>query len=282
MTPRAGFALAMALATLAACGGDEGALSPLALGDETHEGDASAPEEPKEDAGLDATVDASHEPADAATPKRVLLQRNPFGNVAETRNLLWDGDFELSSPFSDQYGWLTGAPFSYSFTGARIGPECRSGIKCAALAKGKYLVGIGVARRDARLEASVWVRAPLASCAKVSVELTSLTGQVDPDVKLPLVDEGADEGWCHYRVTADARATKTYLSIHNKSADTVIVDDAVLKAAPPLQALTIAAGAPTAEEAASLAEVRAGIASLLGPHDPPPNGARRALEAWKR
>jgi hypothetical protein len=276
----------MVLAALAACGSDEGALSPLALGDEHGGGDASAHEPVKQDAGLDAATDAdadaSHEPEDAAAPKRVVYHRNPFGNVAETKNLLWDGDFELSSPFSDQYGWLTGAPFSYSFTGARIGPECRSGIKCAALAKGKYLIGIGVAVRDAPLEASVWVRAPLASCAKVNVELMSLTGQADPDIKVPVVDEGADAAWCHYHVIAAPRATKTYLSIHNKSADIVIVDDAVLKAALPLQALTMAAGAPTAEEAASRAEVRAGIASLRGPHDPPPNEARRALEAWKR
>jgi hypothetical protein len=177
---------------------------------------------------------------------------------------------------------LTGAPFSYAFTGGRIGPECRSGIKCASLAKGKYLVGIGVSATKTGLDASVWVHAAPSMCGKVRVDLTSLTAMTDPDVNVPLVEENPDDSWCHYHVIADARATKTYLSIHNKSADSVIVDDAVLKAAPPLQALTMAAGAPTAEEAASLAMVRAGIASLKGPHDPPPNAAQMALRAWKR
>ncbi|MBM4359336.1 MAG: hypothetical protein FJ096_14635, partial [Deltaproteobacteria bacterium] len=38
--------------------------------------------------------------------RRTVTTRNPFGNVAVSDNLLWDGDFEWLSSFADQYAWL--------------------------------------------------------------------------------------------------------------------------------------------------------------------------------
>ena len=124
--------LVAALAAVSGCTVDEDATAPV---ESFKQGEGGGPLGPS-DAGPNET--------DAAPPKRTVLHRNPFGNVAKTENLLWDGDFEMSSPFSDEYGWLTGPPFSYAFSGVRIGAECRSGIKCAVLPKKKYLVAIGV------------------------------------------------------------------------------------------------------------------------------------------
>ena len=45
------------------------------------------------------------DPPDPPAVKRTVIERNPFGNVEASQNLLWDGDFEWSSPFTDQYGW---------------------------------------------------------------------------------------------------------------------------------------------------------------------------------
>ena len=39
-------------------------------------------------------------------PRRTVIERSPYGNVKASQNLLWDGDFEWSSPFADQYGWI--------------------------------------------------------------------------------------------------------------------------------------------------------------------------------
>src|SRR5262245_9380671 len=100
---------------------------------------------------VDASTIADAEPTtdggalDAGPPKRTIEQRNAFGNVAETENLLWDGDFEWFSAFSDQYGWLAGTSMltlGYSFRDIRVGTICRSGLKCAGMAKKTVLAGI--------------------------------------------------------------------------------------------------------------------------------------------
>jgi hypothetical protein len=86
------------------------------------------------------------------TPIRTVHQRNPFGNVAASDNLLWDGDFEWSGAFLAQYAWSSGK--SWKTSG---GPEievlaaCHSGMKCARVKKGGSIGGIGVSRGHRRL-----------------------------------------------------------------------------------------------------------------------------------
>ena len=176
------FALALAIT---GCGADP--LTPVPQDNAT----------PDLDAGTDAPDGSGGGGGDEpSAPKCTVLQRNPFGNVAESENLLWDGDFEWSSPFSDQYGWLKGPPLSYAFDGVEIGSVCRSGIKCASLKKGKILVAIGVASKDASLLASFWMKPADGSCSGVTAELFGLTSNGDEDVAIGATSEAPDaSGW---------------------------------------------------------------------------------------
>lgn len=239
--------------------------------------DAGAP--PPDDAGIDAEPPP---PADAGLPRRTIEQRNPFGNVAETENLLWDGDFEWTSPFSDQYGWLSGPPLGYSFSGARIGAECHSGIKCAAVKKKGNLAGIGVAVAGSKLDVSFWAHVKKGGCDGVKATVISLFSNADPSAPvtpdLPLA--GAD-GWCHYHSVIDARKVKPYFLITNNTGDEILVDDAVMKKAPPTTGLSVKHLPPTSEDAAAVAQARVELLALRGPHDAPPTPAKRALEAWR-
>lgn len=260
---RGAVALAIVLAapSLTGCGGEE-ALRPL----------------PGEDAGV--PEDAG---TDAAPPKRIVLSRNPFGNVAERDNLLWDGDFEWSSPVSDQYGWLTGTPYSFASPSIRIGAECRSGIKCAAIPEGKVIVGIGVAAEGQNLLASFWAKLPGPACDGVDAMLFGLFDDPDPDTPIGAESAAPDEqGYCLYSAVAPERIGKTYLYIKNMTDADVVIDDALLKAVPKSTAVSIPMRPPTADQVAALAAAVQGIKDLLGPHDPPPNAARRAVERWAR
>ena len=232
-----------------------------------------------DDAGIDAEPPP---PADAGLPRRTIEQRNPFGNVAETENLLWDGDFEWTSPFSDQYGWLSGPPLGYSFPGARVGAECHSGIKCAAVKKKGSLAGIGVAVAGSKLDVSFWAHVKKGGCDGVKATVISLFANADPTAPvtpdLPLA--GAD-GWCHYHSVIDARKVKPYFLIANNTGDEILVDDAVMKQAPPTTGLSVKHLPPTSEDVAAIAQARVELLALRGPHDAPPTAAKRALEAWK-
>ncbi len=243
-------------------------------------------------------------PPDAGPPKRTVLQRNPFGDVAETDNLLFDGDFEWSSPFSDEYGWFQGQ--SPTVTDVVIGPDCRSGIKCARLAAHQSMVGIGVASKGTELEVSVWVHFddPSTPCSSAKVTLIDrfagsggpLTAG-DPDVHLVAGDPDQG-GWCRLEGVSPPRANRSFLNVLNTSAGKMLVDDAVLKRlagsspapappksgvagsppAPPALPGPIDAWVPTAEESSDLVRVRALLAEWAKPHDGRPNEAQRAFE----
>jgi len=260
-----------ALAALGACGGEGDPIDPVPV---LLSGDAGVP---LPDAGPDA------EPPDPPV-KRTVMERNPFGNVAESENLLWDGDFEWSSPFADQYGWLTGSKQSlgYSFDGVKIGAACRSGIKCATVPKNRVLVGIGVGSKGHKLEASFQAKPSTPSCADINAELISESSDGSPDAPLTPVAESPDAGgWCRFGVVAEERPEKTYLFISNETDGEILVDDAVMKTAPKGVAIQVAQRVPTAFAIEELEAVRAELRRRKGPHDPPPNAARRAFEKWR-
>jgi hypothetical protein len=245
--------------------------------------------EPAGDAGAGAGGGGG-EGGEAPTPppKRTVLQRSPFGNVAAAENLLWDGDFEWASPFSDQYGWLKGRPLSYAFDGVVVGPACKSGVQCASLAKGKALAGLAVAAKGRGLSVSFVASPPAgAACAVVEAALLGLFGGDDPDVDVPALSEmPGDDGYCAYGVTSEEWTYKPFLYIANKSDGEILVDDAVVLGMeagakwqgtrPPRDA----AGPLPAARVAELDEARADLAKLRGPWDPPPNAAKGALERW--
>lgn len=246
------------------------------------EGLNPAPGGPVSDAG----PDDGGPRLDAGPVKRTVEQRNPFGNVAETENLLWDGDFEWFSAFSDQYGWYAGnSPnnLDFTFTDIRVGGVCRSGLKCAGLAKGHIIAGIAVASQGHKLEASFWAHLTKGSCDGVHAFVAALVTMADPDVKVTSMQMAPDfNGWCFYDTIVDARSTKPYLLIENETGDDVVIDDAVLKKVEDKQHVTAWHGPLTAEETTMLDQARASLIRLRGPHDAPPNEARRAYERMQR
>lgn len=267
--------MAIAIAQTAACGGEGEPFAPLAT--ETMPPAADAGSTPEPDAGEEPKPDGG------GVVRRTVEQRNPFGHVAKAKNLLWDGDFEWHSPFADQYGWIPYPPSAAS-GGIRIGAACRSGIKCAAIPKGKGLIAIGVGYRGFSLEVSVWSKPKDGACEDVTVALVSDGASPgDPDAPIPAVSPAPDaSGWCHHHAVVAERARKPYLYVKNGTTDEIVIDDAVVEPASPSQPIEAPAGPLTADAAEELESVKALVRSARGPNDPPPNAARRALEAWMK
>jgi hypothetical protein len=259
---------------LAACSSEGGLLPPAPAPSVAPTGDAGPPP----DAGGGGQGGA---PTEA---KRLVIERSPFGNVSVADNLLWDGDFEWSSAFSDQYGWLFGPPFGFSLPPATVGAVCRSGLKCMRLEDNDSLLGIGVGSTAPALEASVFVKPDPAGtgCADVAVALISLSLSAnEPDVEVPLESE-VDAGWCRFRGATGRREGKQYLYVDNNSDADVLVDDAVLRrldTAP--SAVHLGVRSPRPELVPRLAEAREALRQLR-PSDPPPRPGKEAFESWLR
>lgn len=181
--------------------------------------------------GAGSTVGAGGGSVPTPVPGRTVLQRNPFGHVSVSDNLLWDGDFEWLSSFTDQYGWLTGPSdtgIGYELPIQVIGAACKSGMKCIELPKGWLAVGLAVASQGHDLEASLAVAAE-GDCASVEVVLFNLDGQ-DPDESIPFAE--TVDGWCRYRAIVPERKRAVALYVRNDTPGPIRVDDAVVRRAP--------------------------------------------------
>jgi hypothetical protein len=252
-------------------------------------GCGSDPVAPKPDGGTGGSApDAGTggAPPDAGPVRRTVTQRNPFGNVAETENLLWDGDFEWFSAFSDEYGWLAGSSpqsIGYSFSDVRLGAVCRSGLKCAGVKNKHIIVGIAVASQGHKIEASFWAHLTKGTCDQVTALVADLGEGADPDVTVTPVDKAPDAaGWCQFDTVVDARAAKSYLYIDNGTGADLVVDDAVIKKVDSMMSVKAWHGPITGALFADLDAARAAVRRLRGPHDAPPSPARKAFEQWRK
>ncbi|MBK8258659.1 MAG: hypothetical protein IPK82_39120 [Polyangiaceae bacterium] len=212
------------------------------------------------------------------TVVRTVEQRNPFGNVTASDNLLWDGDFEWKSPFSDQYGWYYGPPYGYTLPAATIGAECQSGVKCITVPKNKALIGIGVGVASGGLEISVHVKPKLADCSKVDVALLDIDSFQKDSTIAPTSAAPSASGWCLYKVEVASYPSKVYLLMDNNTGDSMVVDNAVVKK------VNIPQGPPPPPASISPQvlsrrnEARASLPTLQGPIIPPKTPAQRAFE----
>ncbi len=263
--------LSVGIATLG-CGDDEALLEPLSR-----------------DAGIEAAVDAAAPETGApdATPlpmKRQVFQRNPFGNVAASDNLLWDGDFEWHSSFGAQYGWVNAVTVISvgAFSQVRASAQCKSGLKCGYLTQNQRVAAIGVSPSKSKVHASLWARVPTADCSDVGVKLISCDYAADPDVPVLDADGVPDaDGFCHYEVVAAERQRATCLFVETRFAEgEAIIDDAVLRAAPPGAAQSDAMGAPSARDVEVAEEARRAIKKWLRPGAPAPTRESQELKRW--
>ena len=181
----------------------------------------------------DATTTGTTTSGGGATPvpKREVYQRNPFGNVAETGNLLWDGDFEFRPPFASQYGWYqaeSSSLFGVGNTKQVVGVRCRSGLKCARLETDNVLLGLAVSSEGNDLSVSFWAKPDSGTCLDVEAWLISQETTAFSDAILPESDSPAAGGWCHFLGLVAEQTHAQYLYIHNRSDSDVIIDDAVI------------------------------------------------------
>src|SRR5262245_48727286 len=179
---------AFGLALIGACGGDE-----VLRGSSV----------PERDAGPDValTPDAGSADAPPLEVKRRVFTRNPFGNVGASDNLLWDGDFEWQSAFAQQYGWVDAASLITvsAFGQIRVGPTCKSGMKCGYLTQGQKIAAIGVSPSQGAVSASVWIKPSTTDCSDLAVLLFACDYGDDPDVPLIDADGKPDaDGWCEF------------------------------------------------------------------------------------
>jgi hypothetical protein len=180
------------------------------------------------------TTDPPDEPP--VEPLRTVLDRNPFGNVAASENLLWDGDFEWTSPFTDQYGWYQ-LPASLVLEEVVVGPACRSGVKCARVGRSDEILGIAVGAPDEVLVAKAHVKfepddeGVTPACSEAAVIVLDLDGlgPTDESVELPLVTPTPDvTGYCVFAGEIAPRNNKPYVYVENNGKSTMLVDDVTL------------------------------------------------------
>ena len=228
-------------------------------------------------------------PPPDAPVKRVVHQRNPFGNVAATDNLLWDGDFEWRPSFPEQYGWLVGNGFGFGFGLPNLGtgPRCRSGIKCAVLTPGQSILGIAVGSEGSDLLISFWGHPDGGACDSIVSSLSPAIFNAPPSAIIEPVDaEPGEDGWCRYEAVAENSEGASYLSIFNSSTESfAAVDDAVIRAigAEEMQARSLKRARPaTAEEERELDDVRRAVHEARMPVVRPPTEGEKKLAAHLR
>lgn len=267
---RALAALGVALG-FAACGDDE------RLG-----GAAFAPDAGSDVSAPDAQPDA---PPDTGPVRRTVIQRNPFGNVGASDNLLWDGDFEWHSAFASQYGWVNAVNVisAGGFSGVVVGPQCRSGMKCGRLTQNQKVAGIGVSPSDQPVRAGIWSKPSTGECLDVRVLLIACDYGDDLDVPVLDADGKPDaDGWCEHVLITEERQRASCLLVEAQFQEgEAIIDDAIIQPAPAGMALSpsppLSAAARASAEAA-----RAGLREWLKPGRAREPDARRAWERFRR
>lgn len=219
-------------------------------------------------------------------PVREVFQRDPFGNVKEAQNLLWDGDFEWQSAFADQYGWSEG--FGFTLLQPVVGPECRSGLKCARVGSESSILGIGMSSAVADLYVSGWVRPSDIDCHSIDFLLIpdGVPDDAFPAEVPPVEDERGEDGWCRYQVIAPQRDAKSFVHVGVPTpGSTAIVDDVVLRRATEEESRSIPrAGVwlPDARLAARVEDAHEAIRRRRGPQEGRPDPLRAALERFGR
>jgi hypothetical protein len=192
-----------------------------------------APMNASDDDGGTTTTGAGMGGAPGVVPKREVYQRNPFGNVAATGNLLWDGDFEWRPPFAGQYGWYQAESPQFDGLGNTkqiVGPSCRSGIKCAELEPNNILLGFAVASEGNELDVSFWAYPDNGDCTTIEAALINQeSGAIASEAILSMGDSADADGWCRFESVVAERSDAQWLYIHNASGTmAVIIDDAVI------------------------------------------------------
>jgi len=207
-------------AAVAACSSAE-AVDPVPVSTTTTQPEPTVPD----DAGP---------PPDAAPAKRSMRIRNPLGGPAN--NLLFDGDFELSTAYgSGQYGWRMFSSSGASEVAMTVetGGLCRTGLTCVKLRKGTLLFGRGTAAPGGKahvmeLHARLAEGVPCSKVSPIAVECDTfdVIKKAAPDQAFA----GEPDGWCRYTAAFAAADSAVCMYIQNSldPDQQAIVDSALL------------------------------------------------------
>ena len=261
----------LAVATLAAVGcGDEGDLKLSsvstgaggAAGSTGTAGKSGSAGSAQAGTGGSAGMSGSSGQAGAAgAPIRTVTQRNPYGHVEQTDNLLWDGDFEWTGPFVQQYAWSQGKSYSVAaLSTIRIDAKCRSGLKCAFVKKSLAIGGVGVSPTTPTTRVHGWAKVPAEStCSKAAVYLAGCFGGGLGEAVKPVSETPGTDGWCEY---SDDRTTLTEtpcVYVVNKTTGEIVVDDMYLGPGPSTATPSSLVGPGAAADLAAIDDIRADL-----------------------
>jgi hypothetical protein len=177
--------------------------------------------------------------APASGPVRQISVRSPFGDIAATRNLVLDGDFELSQGGGE--GWFAYNPdgsFTLTF---QTGGQCRSGLNCADTPAGGALYAEWVAIRPGSAGTFTFAARPSSgACGDVHGELdlsVDAFGAVfDAFVAQPDSATPRSDGWCTYTGHYSAeQPLYQWTSLYLSPACEALFDDAVALEAPEMR-----------------------------------------------
>ncbi len=168
---------------------------------------------------------------------RTVSVRSPWGGPA--RNLLVDGDFELSisaDGHSAANAWYAfdSVKNTERYLRAETGGLCHTGLRCVVLASNMVLFGRGTgAPEGGGLDASVWARVPTGKACDVVLPILLTCEAGDSPLALNPVSPGPDEtGWCSYAASLAKAPVARCLYIESKlvGGESAWVDSAVLLA----------------------------------------------------
>jgi hypothetical protein len=167
-------------------------------------------------------------PAPAA-PRRTVFHRNPFGDAFQADNLMVDGDFELTGRY-DQAPWyaINANQYSQDTLNYGTGGQCRSGIRCGALANPDVLLGYMASPLLENMVVRAYAKVSDDVCDEVKFltidVMTGITDKyVDPVSKTPAAD-----GWCVYESQTDNQALQQpalYVTMSTQKKSTAFVDE---------------------------------------------------------
>lgn len=199
----------------------------------------------------------------AIKPKRTVETRSPFGNLSNPKNLVADGDFEMTGRQA-QMPWIVFGDSGQQTLNFETGGRCRSGVRCAAvggLGATEEYIGWVVSPKEDKIAVSLWAKPYSGVCADLAASLVdSDSADFGADLASETEAPGAD-GWCRFSGVGPnmaARAPVVYLSV-DASKQRVLVDDVQVTAAPASAKKGIApspgliAGPPRPEVAARVA-----------------------------
>lgn len=208
------------------------------------------------------------DPVPPAPTGRKVSFRNPFGDMSYPDNLMVDGDFELTGR-AGQMPWLAGNNQGARALDYDTGGVCRSGVRCAHVPSGTYLVGYMATPPAGKIFARVWAKPDSGKCSDVKSTIVDGTANAQLATLASQTPGPDDAGWCRYEAVIGAIPFHQPVMVVSASGSTATVDDVL--ALPTAGSKPNLAGPPlTKREEAEILKLVSALKKRGQPIFPPP------------